>query len=228
VPNLGQNIKPNISKLRETPTHTSNQQKKITKKEDPGALIIPSRESLSRQSGRLGVGQPDYNEIKTYFEQNKYPSSEAKKFYNHYKSLGWKIQGKAPIEDWRALVEKWMVNARHWPGQQEKIPEQDIGKEIQYLYESWKEGKTIMHHLSEKHFHHLQLQLTPEIEQTAKAERIKQLSSSNQHRDLQLLMAYTSNQLDKEIILKDHSNIELIAKRIAIIYHFINTQQHEH
>ena len=213
VPYLGQNIKPNISKQRETPTHTYHQQKGgMKKKEEPGAFDVPS--ALA--------------EVKEYFQQKGYAFAEANKFYNHYKSLGWKIQGKAPIEDWKALVEKWMENAKHWPGPQQAQPEQDIGKEIQYLYESWKEGKNIIQQLSTKHFEQLHLQLTNEILLVAKRERIKQLSSSNQYSDQQLLQAYNSNQSNNQSISKDKSNIELIAKRIAIIYHFINTQKNEH
>jgi hypothetical protein len=218
VPHLGQNIKPNISKQRETPTPTFNQQRSVKRKEETGADLS------------TGYNLPSaLAEVKEYFQQKGYATSEANKFYNHYKSLGWKIQGKAPIEDWKALVEKWMENAKHWPGQQQQqIQEKDIGKEIQYLYESWKEGKNIIHQLSQNHFEYLQLQLTDEIKTIAKAERIKQLSSSNQYSDQQLLQAYNSKQQNNESISKDTSNIDLLAKRIAILSHFKKIQQNEH
>ena len=36
---------------------------------------------------------------------------EAKKFYNHYQGIGWKVGGKTKIVDWHATARNWMIKA---------------------------------------------------------------------------------------------------------------------
>lgn len=36
---------------------------------------------------------------------------EAKKFYNFYESIGWKLNGKNPITNWQACARNWMLKA---------------------------------------------------------------------------------------------------------------------
>ena len=36
---------------------------------------------------------------------------EAKKFYNFYESIGWKLNGKNPITNWQACAKNWMLKA---------------------------------------------------------------------------------------------------------------------
>lgn len=56
---------------------------------------------------------PPKNEksVLDFFEQREWPVFEAHKFYNHYRAIGWKIGGKAPILDWQAAAETWMLRA---------------------------------------------------------------------------------------------------------------------
>jgi len=51
------------------------------------------------------------NEVLHFFKIKKWPALEALKFYNHYKSIGWKIGGKIKIENWQATAENWMIKA---------------------------------------------------------------------------------------------------------------------
>ncbi len=50
-------------------------------------------------------------EVIDFFKAKKWSPIDAKKFYNHYEGVGWKIGGKAAIEDWRAIAENWMLKA---------------------------------------------------------------------------------------------------------------------
>lgn len=50
-------------------------------------------------------------EVFDFFKRKKWPAMEAKKFYNHYQGIGWKIGGKVPIEDWTAIAGNWMLKA---------------------------------------------------------------------------------------------------------------------
>ncbi len=51
------------------------------------------------------------NEVIDFFKKEKWPILEAKKFYNHYQSIGWKIGGKTKIVDWHATAHNWMIKA---------------------------------------------------------------------------------------------------------------------
>lgn len=51
------------------------------------------------------------NQVLDFFKKKKWPPIEAKKFFNHYTSIGWKIGGKIKIVDWRATAENWMLKA---------------------------------------------------------------------------------------------------------------------
>ena len=51
------------------------------------------------------------NEVISFFKKEKWPILEAKKFYNHYQSIGWKIGGKTKIVDWHATAHNWMIKA---------------------------------------------------------------------------------------------------------------------
>ena len=53
-------------------------------------------------------------EVIDFFKKKKWPANEAKKFYNHYQGIGWKIGGKIKIEDWQATACNWMLKANEF------------------------------------------------------------------------------------------------------------------
>ena len=53
-------------------------------------------------------------EVIDFFKKKKWPANEAKKFYNHYQGIGWKIGGKIRIEDWQATASNWMLKANEF------------------------------------------------------------------------------------------------------------------
>lgn len=55
---------------------------------------------------------PDLSEVEQFFEQNQFPHSEAKKFYTHYQSSGWKTGDQMKILSWQAVARKWMNNTQ--------------------------------------------------------------------------------------------------------------------
>ncbi|MDT0688729.1 hypothetical protein RM549_02980 [Salegentibacter sp. F188] len=46
-----------------------------------------------------------------YFQSEKRSPLEAKKFYNFYEAIGWKLNGKNPITDWQACARNWIIKA---------------------------------------------------------------------------------------------------------------------
>ena len=63
---------------------------------------------------KLSTKRKPVNELEVieFFKSKNWPTSDALKFYNHYKGVGWKIGGKVQIENWEAIAENWMVKAR--------------------------------------------------------------------------------------------------------------------
>lgn len=53
---------------------------------------------------------PTEEEILIFFKKEKFPETEARKFYHHYEAIAWQV-GKSPIKNWRAAAQKWMLNA---------------------------------------------------------------------------------------------------------------------
>jgi hypothetical protein len=51
------------------------------------------------------------NEAVNFFKMNNWPEIEALKFYNHYKSIDWKLGGKIKITDWHATAANWILKA---------------------------------------------------------------------------------------------------------------------
>ena len=222
VPNMGHLIKPNNKQERETPTH------KIFKKNKKIQNAINDMAQVPKS-----VHMPALTEVEKFFTDTNYPIAEAKKFYNHYKAIGWKIQGVTPIEDWKALVEKWMENSKKWEDRSPLSARRGVGgeadpvKDIQYLFESYLEGKKIFHHITTDHFTQLKLklELNEETIQQAWHERTNQLSGTNQNSIIKLWEAYLSNNPNNELVLNDKPNLIALVKRIAVINHFNNLKK---
>ena len=49
--------------------------------------------------------------ILDFFQKENYPELEAKKFFNHYQGIGWKVGGKTNIVDWQATARSWILKA---------------------------------------------------------------------------------------------------------------------
>lgn len=87
----------------------------------PEQASVPHIKHLKQlETGEKQGPRPPKNEkmVLNFFENRGWPRFEAQKFYNHYRAIGWKIGGKAPILDWKAAAETWMLRADHpGPGQ---------------------------------------------------------------------------------------------------------------
>lgn len=195
-----------------------------TESKQPAQKIFDKNEKLSGAINSLaGVPNPVHqpggiSEVQAFFSQNSYPNSEAKKFFNHYKAIGWKIKGITPIEDWQAAAHKWMLNtAKYEPL---KTGKEDRPKDIQYLLECFLEGQQVFKYILPEHFTELGLGLTEDVLKNAWAERINQLSGTNQHSLNQVWDAYLQGNETNELVVKDRPNLIDLAKRIAVLKYF--------
>ena len=237
VPKMGHLIKQNILKKRETPTHKIFERNKKIQNAVNNLPHVPNMgHTEHKQESSKALFEacdhssrsaliPTLSEVEEFFRANNYPKTEAKKFYNHYKAIGWKIQGVAPIEDWKALVEKWMINSKKWePANGDKSRssgEADRERsDIQGLYQQFLQAKKIFSLIHPEHFDEINLQLTEKIMEEAFKERINQVSGTNNHSLNQLWQAYLSNKPDNPLLQKDNPNLIAVAKRLAVLNHF--------
>lgn len=171
---------------------------------------------------------PTQSEVEAFFSEQKYPGEEAKKFFNHYTAIGWKIKGITPIKDWQAASHKWMMNAPNFENNSHPQPATPVDNDLESIYLQFLSGKTVFQQLTANHFNELNLQLTNELLQYARQQRINQLTGSNQNSILQLLFAYQGSNANDPLLVKDNDNLLLLAKRIAILSHFTHLKENNH
>lgn len=66
---------------------------------------------INKHNSRELISPPDIAAVQSYFLEQKSSEIEAEKFYNYFQSNGWKVGGKAPMQDWQAAARNWMLNA---------------------------------------------------------------------------------------------------------------------
>jgi len=77
-----------------------------------GQALVPSNKHIQTIENSYKLPQPkNENEVLDFFKKEKWPDIEAQKFYNHYRSIGWKIGGKIKIENWQASAKNWMLKS---------------------------------------------------------------------------------------------------------------------
>lgn len=75
-----------------------------------GEKIEPDSKKTRNKSGGV-VSPPDIESIRKYFLEQSSSQIEADKFFNYFQSNGWKVGGKAPMQDWQAAARNWVLNA---------------------------------------------------------------------------------------------------------------------
>ena len=67
---------------------------------------------------------PTKSEVETFFQDNRYPLPEARKFFYYNHGKGWMLTSTIPIKDWQSLAHKWMLNQHPPKKPHEKSPHQ--------------------------------------------------------------------------------------------------------
>lgn len=57
---------------------------------------------------------PEESAVMHFFKHENYPEKEARKFYNYFRSVGWKVGKNKPMEDWEAAARNWMLNTSRY------------------------------------------------------------------------------------------------------------------
>lgn len=76
-------------------------------------LVLTSNTNSNKQIENIDkLSLPkNEDEVLMFFKEKKWSLLEGKKFYNYYKSIGWKSGGKIEITDWHSKAEIWMLKA---------------------------------------------------------------------------------------------------------------------
>ena len=93
-------------------TSTSSKQASVSKYKRNKTVI----NNINIEKGQKPKNE---NEVLDFFKKEKSTNTEAKTFYNHYQSVGWKL-GNLPIQDWHALAKKWMLKSKSFATEKEK------------------------------------------------------------------------------------------------------------
>jgi len=114
--------KSNISKFENWGEQTQKFEKddlcsKEKKEKEKSSAKKEKEESCHTELVEVSPNQktnPAIEEIKTYFQAQKFPDLEAQKFFNYFKSIGWLVGGKTPMIDWQAAAQNWMLNSTNF------------------------------------------------------------------------------------------------------------------
>jgi hypothetical protein len=85
----------------ETTTETSSD--KSSKR-----ALVPNINNIKHSKTFIDIPNSK-KEVVEFFKKQKWPETEAKKFFNHYSATGWKMGGKTKIESWKAVAENWIL-----------------------------------------------------------------------------------------------------------------------
>lgn len=80
--------------------------------EDDQNLLISAASTVSRVLCEQPPERVPKNleVVMRFFTASEYPPAQASKFFHYYNANGWKIGGKAPIENWQSAAHSWMLH----------------------------------------------------------------------------------------------------------------------
>lgn len=97
-----QNLKVEISESEEKAENTEPvEDKKVKRKK-----IAPKKEKTFEA--------PGLSEAVDFFKSENYPEVEARKFFYHFETNGWKVGGKTPMKNWHTAAHQWMLNTTRY------------------------------------------------------------------------------------------------------------------
>jgi len=94
--------------------NSTNNEKSLNSREQKNDVKKYSSEKRlekKKSSAKRKKVPPEETEVLQFFKSENYPEQEARKFYNYFRSVGWKVGKNKPMEDWEAAAHNWMLNA---------------------------------------------------------------------------------------------------------------------
>jgi len=105
VPSINNTNNTNISNTENLDAHKEKIKEDLS---DGNSEKIPKEKSAAKKEK---VETPDLRDVLEYFRKRHFPETEANKYFNYFKSIGWLVGGKTQMVDWKAAANNWMLNA---------------------------------------------------------------------------------------------------------------------
>ena len=100
------------SKIKMFNFETSSKLVSDTYRPKSGQALVSYTNNNKQIQNKHKLDQPKNEKIViAFFKKEKWPEIEAKKFYNHYQGIGWKVGGKTKIVDWKATAKNWILKS---------------------------------------------------------------------------------------------------------------------
>lgn len=100
------------SRVRLYKFETSSEQVVDLSRPINGQALVSNININKQKENIYKLDQPK-NEIEVidFFKKENWPILEAKKFYNHYLGIGWRVGGKTKIVNWHATANNWILKS---------------------------------------------------------------------------------------------------------------------
>lgn len=101
---------------KNNPNSTEKQPGETTNENENGNEKINETGNLEKKvaTKRRAFIAPSLEEAIAYFPSIGGSRENAEAFFDHFTSNGWKVSGKAPMQDWKSSARQWMRNERRF------------------------------------------------------------------------------------------------------------------
>ena len=76
-----------------------------------GKVNKTQRKKVAQKKEKV-MQRPELSSVITFFKLESFSEIEARKFFNHFESNGWRVGGKSPMKNWHAAARNWMLNSQ--------------------------------------------------------------------------------------------------------------------
>ncbi len=164
-------------------------------------------------NGRRNFTVPTELEVMVEFESRNYSSEEAKDFYQYNSANKWSNKSGQPII-WQDHIDSWIKHSFRALSNSDK---KSIAEIVSTLLDHLKVNDDVWRHIRPEYADELNLNDWQQFLEQAEKYRLSLLSTSNQKKDGDLLLAYQSGDRQGKLIQQDFAIITKIAKRIAVM-----------
>jgi hypothetical protein len=117
--NININNKTVCEESSQTETPISETMKTNSNNQSKGIINKFKRKKVAQKKEKP-MQPPELNKVIPFFKIEGYSEMEARKFFNHFESNGWKVGGKSPMKNWHAAARNWMLNIEKFNPAQKK------------------------------------------------------------------------------------------------------------
>jgi hypothetical protein len=92
-----------------TKTENLNSEDMKSNNQSIGTINKSKRKKVAQKKEKV-MQPPELEKVIPFFRMEGFSEIEARKFFNHFESNGWRVGGKSPMKNWHAAARNWMLN----------------------------------------------------------------------------------------------------------------------